>query len=86
MHLEPSAHLAEKRFLKILRAERMKFYRARDGSFKISNEILKQNFIGGTRARILAMKTRNVKFSDAPSRHDETTNASLVRNTQEAMF
>ena len=64
----------------------MKFYRARDGSFKISNEILKQNFTDGARARILAMKTRNVKFSDAPSRHDETANASPVRTTQEEMF
>ncbi|WP_297941880.1 hypothetical protein [uncultured Campylobacter sp.] len=32
------------------------------------------------------MKTQNVKFSDAPSRHDETANASPVRNTQEAML
>ena len=64
----------------------MKFNRARDGSFKISNEILKQNFTDGARARILAMKTRNVKFSDASSRHYETANALSVRNTQEAMF
>ena len=64
----------------------MKFNRARDDSFKISNEILKQNFTDGAMARILAMNTRNVKFSDAPSRRDETANASPVRNTQEAMF
>ncbi len=40
----------------------MKFYLAHDGSFKISNEILKQNFTDGAMARILAMKTRNVKI------------------------
>lgn len=58
----------------------MKFYRACDGSFKISNEILKQNFIGGARARILAMKTRNVKFSDAEQarRNGKRELASLV--------
>ncbi|WP_291936865.1 hypothetical protein [Campylobacter sp.] len=64
----------------------MKFYLARDGSFKISNEILKQNFTDGARICILVMKTRNVKFSDTPSRHDETANVSPVRTTQEEMF
>nr|WP_314440497.1 hypothetical protein [uncultured Campylobacter sp.] len=64
----------------------MKFYRARDGSFKISNEILKQNFTDGARARILAMKTQNVKFSDAPSRHDETVNASPVKIRKRRCF
>ncbi len=64
----------------------MKFYRLATAPLKFQTKFLKQNFTDGARMRILAMKTRNVKFSDTPSRHDETANASPVRTTQEEMF